>query len=316
MVAQVEIPAIDPLPPVAEAVRARGVRLVRRLGIGGTVDSPIEEAYFAALAHENARRELGIVIVPQYQWGRYRLDFLLMLGAVRVAIECDGHDYHERTKEQAAHDRRRDREIQRSGLAILRFTGSEIYRDARACAHETVDFILSRLAPAAPAATSLEAAIARGLEANIREALRLVPPIHGRDSDERAQRWWDFLGELSDAETRDLAAAVYVGRERESDWSYVRDCVIGEQHRRHLGFVFDKPLEKYLPDALDILVAGRHPDELEARDAGLSLSMYRRREARVKRLDRGGDPTEQDYLDQREEEDEQERQLGPERRWP
>jgi hypothetical protein len=53
---------------------------------------------------------------------------------VRAVIECDGHDYHERTKEQAAHDRARDREMQRLGYLVLRFTGSEIWRDPIGCA--------------------------------------------------------------------------------------------------------------------------------------------------------------------------------------
>ncbi len=53
-----------------------------------------------------------------------------------VVIEVDGHDYHERTKEQARRDRSRDRQMMMHGWVPLRFTGSEIYRDASACAVE------------------------------------------------------------------------------------------------------------------------------------------------------------------------------------
>ena len=41
---------------------------------------------------------------------------------------------HERTKKQAAHDRKRDRTL--TGWTVLRFTGSEIHRDGLACVAE------------------------------------------------------------------------------------------------------------------------------------------------------------------------------------
>lgn len=72
--------------------------------------------------------------------GKYRADFLFTTsregGISKLAVECDGHDFHEKTKEQAAHDKKRDRFFAAQGIALLRFTGSEIYRDASACAEE------------------------------------------------------------------------------------------------------------------------------------------------------------------------------------
>lgn len=83
------------------------------------------------------------VIVPQYEVsgpsGKMRFDFALMKSPgmeAEIAIECDGHDFHERTKEQAKSDRSRDRAIQARGLKILRFTGSEIHNDPFGCAAE------------------------------------------------------------------------------------------------------------------------------------------------------------------------------------
>lgn len=46
-----------------------------------------------------------------------------------MAIECDGHDFHEKTKHQAARDKKRDREIIATGLSVTRFAGSEIWAD-------------------------------------------------------------------------------------------------------------------------------------------------------------------------------------------
>jgi very-short-patch-repair endonuclease len=73
--------------------------------------------------------------------GKYRPDFLFDIrrrGQHRRAlvIECDGHNFHERTKEQAARDRSRDRWMVSEHITVLRFTGSEIWRDAEECADQ------------------------------------------------------------------------------------------------------------------------------------------------------------------------------------
>jgi very-short-patch-repair endonuclease len=82
-------------------------------------------------------------VKPQAPILNYRADFLIGLvefpNAKGVVVECDGHDYHERTKEQAAHDRKRDREMQSAGYKVFRFTGSELHRDAFKCAEEVVN---------------------------------------------------------------------------------------------------------------------------------------------------------------------------------
>lgn len=81
-------------------------------------------------------------VLKQAQVGAYRADFVIGLvefpDAQRIVIECDGHDYHERTKEQASHDRKRDRYMQSAGYKVFRFTGSDLFRDAIACAEEVV----------------------------------------------------------------------------------------------------------------------------------------------------------------------------------
>jgi very-short-patch-repair endonuclease len=73
-------------------------------------------------------------VFSQVKIDRYRVDFLLAHRnggdtTVRFAvIECDGHDFHERTKKQAEHDKKRDRRLQELGYPVLRVTGSEIWR--------------------------------------------------------------------------------------------------------------------------------------------------------------------------------------------
>ena len=82
-------------------------------------------------------------IFPQVVIGSYRADFLMLHRAslntfAGIVVECDGHDFHERTKEQATRDKSRDREMQIAGYRVLRFTGSEIWRDAFKCADQVV----------------------------------------------------------------------------------------------------------------------------------------------------------------------------------
>jgi very-short-patch-repair endonuclease len=67
---------------------------------------------------------------------RYRLDLAIESESIKIAIECDGHNFHERTKEQAQHDKSRDRALVASGWRVLRFTGSEIWADPGRCAAE------------------------------------------------------------------------------------------------------------------------------------------------------------------------------------
>jgi very-short-patch-repair endonuclease len=58
-----------------------------------------------------------------------------------VVVECDGHQFHERTIEQASKDRRRMRMLQRLGIALLPFTGTDVVRGSEEFAQEVVEFI-------------------------------------------------------------------------------------------------------------------------------------------------------------------------------
>lgn len=62
----------------------------------------------------------------------YRADFAVFFNDVRAIVELDGHDFHERTRDQASRDKRRDRRFASAGWMVLRFTGSDVHRDADA----------------------------------------------------------------------------------------------------------------------------------------------------------------------------------------
>ena len=106
----------------------------------------------------NGENRSKIIIESQVQVGPFRVDFIVSswtYGFVfngasgwhrgeprwrRLVVECDGHDFHERTKEQAAKDRSRDRALNSEGYDVFRFTGSELWRDPWGCAEQVYEW--------------------------------------------------------------------------------------------------------------------------------------------------------------------------------
>lgn len=86
-------------------------------------------------------------ILCQHQIGSYRVDFMVSHPSVPqpIVIECDGHEFHERTKEQAERDRSRDRNLTEQGYRVLRFTGREIWRSPWNCAIEIENQFVSMM---------------------------------------------------------------------------------------------------------------------------------------------------------------------------
>ena len=100
--------------------------------------TPIEVLVHKAL--KQYELDMGWVVHQQKKIDRYRVDFVVDNVVVdcstppfSVVIECDGHDFHERTKEQAEKDKRRDRVLQFYGYRVHRYTGSEIWRSSGEC---------------------------------------------------------------------------------------------------------------------------------------------------------------------------------------
>lgn len=59
-------------------------------------------------------------------------------------VEVDGHEFHQKTKEQVERDNERERALQKAGYEVIRFSGTEIYHKAFRCADEVLSFILSK----------------------------------------------------------------------------------------------------------------------------------------------------------------------------
>lgn len=132
------------------------------------IESPIEELMLYGLIL-SAQEEVGdigfvvngstfgdcglgaefIVIEPQAKIENYRADFLLTYKSSfhgfekdrQLIVECDGHDFHDKTKQQASRDKERDREMKKLGYEVFRFTGSDIWNDVYSCSKEAIDMV-------------------------------------------------------------------------------------------------------------------------------------------------------------------------------
>lgn len=89
-------------------------------------------------------------IEPQKKVEKFVVDYVISVLDEKsgrryyLAVECDGHDFHERTKEQAKKDRSRDRRLQELGFTVYRFTGSEIHNDPIKCAEAILDWCYAK----------------------------------------------------------------------------------------------------------------------------------------------------------------------------
>ena len=91
--------------------------------------------------------------------GNYKPDFMFEVtdeSGPNLAIEIDGYDYHDKTKEQAAKDKQRDRLFIRNGFIPVRFAGTEVYRSPIDCVREALQIIVSLLTLRAMAENRVE----------------------------------------------------------------------------------------------------------------------------------------------------------------
>lgn len=68
----------------------------------------------------------------------YKADFLITVTnknsdgdkkVLKIIIECDGYDFHQKTKEQVDNDNIRERRLQSNGFIVFRYSGREIIND-------------------------------------------------------------------------------------------------------------------------------------------------------------------------------------------
>lgn len=132
-------------------------------GKGNYIESPIEQMFYIEWFFRenkpNSRPPFNLEF--QYQdetTGKYKIDFIVSFGidayfayndkipfdifktikSPQLGIELDGHVWHEKTKEQVQYHKERERFLVSNGWKLLRFTGSEIYKDTKKCVDEVL----------------------------------------------------------------------------------------------------------------------------------------------------------------------------------
>jgi hypothetical protein len=120
-----------------------------------TADSPIESILGAAimlcfknggkplaLAPEPSPTAARLLLIPQFKWLVYRSDWAIYNPKTTGAllIECDGKEFHS-GPERIAHDKKKDQSAHDLGFLTMRFTGSQIHRNADGCAQEIFNFV-------------------------------------------------------------------------------------------------------------------------------------------------------------------------------
>lgn len=114
--------------------------------------SPIEQLFLMEWKFAGVEDRYRVTLHPQHEIvcgdSKYSTDFAVLRdGAdLNICIEIDGHDFHEKTRAQVAKDKARERAIIAKGFTVLRFTGSEIARNAQKCVDEVISVIVSRAA--------------------------------------------------------------------------------------------------------------------------------------------------------------------------
>lgn len=97
--------------------------------------TPIERIAFAEIFRWLSDMGLmdTIKLETQKKFGPYYADFYLSYASgkqkLEIIVECDGHEFHEKTKAQVSRDKKRDRYFTKLGINTLRYSGSDLVKD-------------------------------------------------------------------------------------------------------------------------------------------------------------------------------------------
>jgi very-short-patch-repair endonuclease len=143
-------------------IRYKRAEFIERLYVNiSNTESPLEAAFVAAwmaieecdfstitfrtqhaVEVEGRGYRLDFVFEPQQYGG---LEALIGPQCPKIALELDGHDYHEKTKEQVTYRNRRDRDLQAAGWIVLHISGSEFNANAEKATKEVYDRVSTLL---------------------------------------------------------------------------------------------------------------------------------------------------------------------------
>jgi very-short-patch-repair endonuclease len=110
-------------------------REARRPRRRGTQPSPYESWFEVDVALELMRRKFRIR--PQVDVASYRIDIVVEGLDARLAVECDGDEWH--GTERYEHDMARQRQLERAGWTFVRVRASDFYADRQRAINAVVE---------------------------------------------------------------------------------------------------------------------------------------------------------------------------------
>jgi hypothetical protein len=126
----------DQLAFVVERIKESAVQNLdfiydRLRGLIERCESPLEIAFLVGFLSGTASAGYIRNMEAQYPIDTYRVDFAIV--DRKLVLEVDGHSFHEKTPQQAARDRERDRNLYQKGWTVLRFHRLEIEQSLDKC---------------------------------------------------------------------------------------------------------------------------------------------------------------------------------------
>jgi len=125
LLAHMKQPQVDPIRNpywTIEELRKQSWNATRKRGNQpAPFDSWFEVDVFLTIADQ------GYLAVPQYEVHNYRIDIVIIGGSRKIAVECDGDQWH--GLQQYANDLHRQTQLERCGWEFFRVRGSSFYRD-------------------------------------------------------------------------------------------------------------------------------------------------------------------------------------------
>lgn len=122
------------------------------------IKSPIEQIFLTAFElYIQILNKENIFLFPQHEIKigdkKYIVDFYFEQDEnvnpyytdKKIIIECDGHEFHQKTKEQVKRDNEREYNLKIAGYEIIRFSGSQIYNEPFKCAEDTYNYIMKAI---------------------------------------------------------------------------------------------------------------------------------------------------------------------------
>lgn len=116
--------------------------------------SPIEKIFYVAFSylievdyageesrHYSLHPQFSIEVGSRTYIADFYVEFDNCNCDLKLTIECDGHDFHEKTKEQVSHDNERQLAIKSAGYDVIRFSGSQIVKNPLKCALDAIKYI-------------------------------------------------------------------------------------------------------------------------------------------------------------------------------